>query len=738
MAMNSLRTRHSRTSCFGRTFVVWMVCLITVPILVITGAYLIRPPDAERASSEGEKLLQAGERGAAAEEFRRAIALDPRVDRAWHGLLAAQPTLDVCRQFADARPELFDLCQPVRDESILIREPGWTLERWQSSLALYEKIVLAEPAAAGDDTAALLRLDFTGRKEVTGAWDEMQRLVDEFSTTLREPLPPAVMAAYATYDMEVAQSAIAGVLRYFRTPSLWLDHFSRLRAAAKQYESGLEHLEQAAKLDPRFLPTQLTLAYIEATRGRAEAAAQRCRKLLEARTGSLAEPRIRCALARALEVSGNPKDAAAEIESVLRMRPADRDVLLRLASLYLQLDRIGEAGRLAGTVLQQHPGDTRASYIQGVVDLHFGNNAEAVAQLKKALRDDPGNVNIRFSLARATEATGERISAFREFMAIAPLVRGEKRGWVCAAGSATALAAGEGVDAVKAAERVLADTATTAAHPGLLAHARRLRFAAAAMHGADLLAGLSIDAVGTEGPRDELDNYLVGGVLAGRGYAAADVKVAPDERHLAFFRAQPKSASAHYSLAFVLAARGQEAQAREVLQKLAVAHPEHQLGTLHLARLHLIEGKTELAARTLQRIKRAERSPEIVREMALIDSLQGMRAPDGAAGLPAEAGVSDMLGPHLAFFAVAVHIDHRELARRVVLLDPASGVARDILKLTYPHVRQHGLDGIAMAAKADKAIDQAISRLAARYRAGGGKLYRLAIGSFWDDLPARL
>ena len=97
-----------------------------------------------------------------------------------------------------------------------------------------------------------------------------------------------------------------------------------------------------------------------------------------------------------------------------------------------------------------------------------------------------------------------------------------------------------------------------------------------------------------------------------------------------------------------------------------------------------------------------------------------------------------MVGPHLAFFAVAVYIDHRELARRVVLLDPASDAARDILRLTYPHVRQHGLDGIARAAKADKTVDQAISRLVAGYRAAGGKLYRLAIGSFWDDLPTQL
>ena len=97
-----------------------------------------------------------------------------------------------------------------------------------------------------------------------------------------------------------------------------------------------------------------------------------------------------------------------------------------------------------------------------------------------------------------------------------------------------------------------------------------------------------------------------------------------------------------------------------------------------------------------------------------------------------------MVGPHLAFFSVAVHAGHRALARRVVLLDPTSDASRAILRLTYSYVRQHGPEGVVRAAKADQTIDQAISRLVARYRADGEKLYRLAIGSFWDDLPAQL
>ena len=736
--MNSFRPSHSRTSCFGRVFPIWAACLLAVFILAITASYVTWPSAAERACREGDDLLQAGRNGPAAEEFRRAIALDPHLDRAWHGLLAAQPTLDVCRRLADARPELFDMRQPVRDDAILPREPGWIAERWRRSLDLYEKIVLAEPAASGAATAAVLRLDLAGRKEVAEAWDELRRLEREARTSLRKPLPPATLRVYAARDLAGAQEAVAGAITHFRTPKLWLDHFTRLKAVMKQYKSGVARLEQAAKTAPLFLPTQLTLGYIDIVRGRAEAAARRCRKLLDARTGSLAEPRIRYALARALEMSGNSKDAAAEIEHILRLRPGNREAMVRLGSLYLRLGRMDEASRLARTILELRPGDPKASHIQGVVSLHRGDYETAAIRLKEALRNDPGNLNIRFALARAAEASGNRVAAFNDFMVIASALRAERPGWVFAAGSATALAAANGPDAVKAADKALADKFTMAAHPELHGHVLRFKFAGAAMQGGELLAGLSVGTLTGQGSNDELDNYLIAGVLAGRAYAAADAKVAPDERHLAFFKSQPKDASAQYSLAFLLAASGQETQAREALEKFHAAHPEHQLGALHLARLYLIEGKTELAARTLRQIKRTERSPEIAREIALIDSLQGVRILNGVDEPSGASGVPGMVGPHFAFFSVAVHAGHRALARRVVLLDPTSDASRAILRLTYSYVRQHGPEGVVRAAKAEQTIDQAISRLVARYRADGGKLYRLAIGSFWDDLPAQL
>jgi len=741
--MNKSRPRHARASRSGRAVSLSIACLLAVCVLVAAVLYFTRAPAAERACREGDRLLQAGRNKLAAEQFSRAVTLDPHIGRAWHGWLRAEPTLAVCRRFADARAELFDLCQPVQDDAVLAREPGWIAERWRRTLDLYGRIVAGEPAAAGDANAAILRLDFMGRKEVTEAWDELRTLREELRTALKGALPPASLRPYAVYDLAGAQETVAGAIARFRTPKLWLDHFTRLEGAIQKQESGLARLNQVVKLDPSFLPAQLTLAYVDLARGRPKAAEQRCRTLLEARTarpGSPAEPRIRYCLSRALELSGNVEEAAAEVEGILRMRPENREARLRLSSLYLRLGRMDEAGLLAKSILQVYSGDPQASHIRGVVSLHQGDHEWAMVRLENALRAQPDNLDIRFSLARARRAAGRYASAFGEFTAVAKR-RDElavRPGWAFAAGSAAALAAGHGLDAAGAADKALADEATMTAYPEVRSHLFRFKFAGTAMQGGKHLATLPAPTLAELGPNRDLANYLVAGVVGGRAYAAADVRVAPDERLLAFFRSQPEDPSAQYCLAFLLAAGGQERLAREALEKLNRAHPKHHLGALHLARLHLIAGKTELAARTLRQIKPAEQSPEAARELALVESLQGASALNRSHDAPAASGASRLVGPHLAFFSVAIHADHQALARRIVLLDPTCDAARDILRLTYPYVREHGLEGVVMAAKADATVDQAIYRALALYRAEGGKLYRLAIGSFWDDLPAQL
>jgi len=513
---------------------------------------------------------------------------------------------------------------------------------------------------------------------------------------------------------------------------------TRIEAAIGKHKSGVARLEQALELDPSFLPAHLTLAYVEIARGRPGAAEKRCRKLLETpagRPGGLAEPRIRFCLARALELSGRVNDAAEQVQQILRIMPGDPETLLRLGMLYLRLGRVDEADEIVKKAVGDEAFSPKANHIRGVASLQRGDYDGAVARLRAALRGRPDDLGIQYSLARAHEAAGRHMTAYRAFAGVA--ARARRSGWAFAAASAGALAAGRGSAAGVLADSVLAGEASLAADPKLRAHAIRFKVAAAAMLGGRRLAGVLSEQLGRPGEGGELVNYLIAGALAGQAYAAPDATAALDEEHLALFKTA-SDPSAKYCLAFLLAAGGRTRDALGVLEELNNDHPKYLIAALHLARLYLIEGKTELAARTLRRTGQAATSRAAARELALIDSLQGVSSLNGPHDADAGAAGSGPAGPHLAFFAVAMQADHRAYAQRVVLLDPVGEAARDILRLTYSHVRRHGLKGVAMAAEADKAADLAIHRAIAVYQAGSKRLYELAIGSFWDDLPPQL
>jgi len=191
-AMNSFHRRLAHSSRRGRAVPVWIACVLAATVIAAAVLFLVRPPAAERAYRKGNELLVAGENALAAEQFRLVIELDPHIDGAWHGLLEAEPSLRVCRRLAENRPELFDLRQPVNDETLLVRGRDWPERRWRRSLTIYEKAVLAAPAGGADSGAAVLRLDVLGRREVAEAWGEVRTLRQELAVALETPFPPAV------------------------------------------------------------------------------------------------------------------------------------------------------------------------------------------------------------------------------------------------------------------------------------------------------------------------------------------------------------------------------------------------------------------------------------------------------------------------------------------------------------------------------------------------------------------
>ncbi len=728
----------------GRSLRVWIAILVTAGAVILVLLFLPDAPTPESAYLRGMKHLVAGDSAAAADQFESAISADPGIEGAWHGLLEAAPTLSNCRRCAQHLPGLFDSQQPIRDEAALFRDPTRDGGRWERSLELYEKAI--RTAAEGEQNPSPLLLDYDGRREMSRAWREVETIRAELEANIREPLIGSRFRAFATYDLPAARKVLQDSLNQFRDPQHWGKLLERIDGAAAMEAAGLAKLEAAVKSDPAFVPAQLTLALVEIARGRPADAANRCRQLLEAKPEHGVIPgelHLRYCLARALELGADYAGGAAELERVLAKKPGHAQTMLRLGTLYLKLERTDDAAVLADALVKESEQDRRADYIRGIVNLRRGQYETAAAQLGGVLQYFPAGGDARYYLALALSGAGKHLSAQREFAAVADA--SFDPAWPLAAAAMSALAAARGEVAERTATTLLQSADTLRAPLRLRSHMLRVRLAAAGLTGRrDIVEGIIPELVrGASDDSDrELADALIAGVVAGQACVAAESEIQVPEQHVEFFRsAVPRRASAQYALAFLLAAAGRVSEARTTLQELLVAWPKHELAVLHLSRLWVLEGKTELAARVLEQSGLADTSPDVQRALRLIDTLQGVRVAPLAEPRSEPPPESNLHGPHLAFFALVMDEDHRAFAQLMLLLDPASEATNDILRLVYPRIRSGGLAGLAEAAREDGTIDDAIRRTVAAYSAstgGGNGLYRLTVGRFWSEMPRHL
>jgi len=722
--------RRSQSGCPLRR---WIPLLLVLAVLAGWTAFVVRPDSAERAERAGWLLLERGRPERAAERFEGALRADPSRAGAWRGLLEARPTSATCRRLAQNMPQLFDTMQPVQDERLLVRDGTRGAAEWKKSLAVYEKAVLA---GAHD---GLLALDFLGRKDLNRAWQGARAVEAELRSALDASSRPGALKPFAAHDLAAARKLLVRSVGRFDDSERWLALLVQMNAARAAEETGLRRLAEAAEKEPAFVPTQLTLAYVELARGGPAAAEERCRGLLAAGAAPLsfdAEARVRYCLARALEATGRGEDAAAEVRAILARRPDDAAARLRLAELYLERRQIDEAEEVIRGLARGPAAGARQSYLEGVICLARNDPKAAIVHLNNAFEHTSHDLRVRYCLGRAWQGAGQYASAYHAFSQVAAEV--SEPAWSLAAASACALAGGRVKEAAQAARAALREAPADPQHAALRDHAKRFRAAVLGWEGrapSDLAAA---DLVRTERNR-ELAYFLIAGLWAAEGYVSEDADIAVDDARLEFFRERaPKEPAARYGLAFLLLGAGRIAEGRTQLETLLREQPGHPLAALHLARLHLLDGKTEEAARLLEETGLAHTPGPVARQLELIASLQGVPVGGGPSTSEAQEPGDEVVGPHLALFATAAHADPLAYARQVLLLDPVDDFGARVLRLTYADVREGGLESMVTAAKRDEATGAAIRRGVALYHAPSDRIYRLVVGSFWKDMPLGL
>jgi tetratricopeptide (TPR) repeat protein len=148
--------------------------------------------------------------------------------------------------------------------------------------------------------------------------------------------------------------------------------------------------------DPRNAEAWNNLGVVQADQGRTEEAIKNYRRAIES------DPRYTKAivnLERALENAGNLADAVVELEKLVKLSPDSAEVKIKLAQLYMKMERYPEALELAKGALDWEPENINALRIEGTAQRVMGNDNEARKIFEKILSIDPGNLSFHLDLA---------------------------------------------------------------------------------------------------------------------------------------------------------------------------------------------------------------------------------------------------------------------------------------------------------------------------------------------------
>jgi tetratricopeptide (TPR) repeat protein len=198
----------------------------------------------------------------------------------------------------------------------------------------------------------------------------------------------------------------------------WLDPMNNLGIVLfKQgrHDKAMNTFNRILAIDPFNAEARNNMGVVLADQGRTREAVQNYRRAIEA------DPKYAKAvinLERSLEDSGDFADAIVELEKLVKLAPDSVEVRVRLANLYLKMDRCHEALEQARAALEWDPENVPALKVDGATQRILGNDKLAQTVFERILAIDPQNYSFHLDLAdihfkrKEYKEAEERINAF--------------------------------------------------------------------------------------------------------------------------------------------------------------------------------------------------------------------------------------------------------------------------------------------------------------------------------------
>ncbi len=397
--------------------------------------------DARRAShiAHGQKYLADGKLDKARIEFANALQISPNDPQARYLVGQVTEHLGDIRGAAsmyqgaiDADPEYVEPRVSLARLYLFAQNPDKALELTKPAIAKHPDnpellTVRAVARARLKDRAGALAdaqraVELAPRNEdsvsaLAGLYEEdgqRQRAVDLLQTTIKS-VPDTVglrqvlaQVYLSTGDEKLAEEQLQQIVR-LRPKELPLRfRLAAFYVGAKRLDDAERTMKEATLAVPQ--GDTAKLAYVEfLTQYRSAAQGEAVLRDLIVHEPANYDLQLR--LAALQQRAGAVQEAVATYRDIIARRngrpegDAARD---RIAAVDVTIGKSAEAKELVAEVLRNNPGDSDALILRGNMSLREGDPSSAITDLRAVLRDQPHNVMLLRTLARAHLANNER------------------------------------------------------------------------------------------------------------------------------------------------------------------------------------------------------------------------------------------------------------------------------------------------------------------------------------------
>jgi tetratricopeptide (TPR) repeat protein len=298
-----------------------------------------------------------------------------------------------------------------RDRGVGYYEKG----QYQEALIEFKNVVQIDPKDPdGHYRLALTFLKIGGLQNLQAAFGELTKTVELDQTNQDAQIKLGEMYLLSQQPAKARERAeIVLASAPQNTQGLILHGQSLI--SEKEFEKGIEELKKAIELDPKHIPTYLTLAQAYMQLKNASAAEQALQQALGADPKSV---EATAAMGDFRLLTGKMDEAEGFYKAAIDLAPERDAVYLKLGGFYQMTRKWNEAEATYQKLASAKPKDENAQLILGEFYKHVGQSDKALTSFRRAMEINPSSIPARDRLIDHYLTTGKLDEAAQQVQAI--------------------------------------------------------------------------------------------------------------------------------------------------------------------------------------------------------------------------------------------------------------------------------------------------------------------------------